>query len=375
MRVLHIITGLDTGGVETMLQRIIARSGMQHAVVSLTSVGRIGRELLEAGVDVRALGIRRRFPNLLALRSIPETLQAIDPDVVKSWMYHADLATVVTSTSRPIIWGVHNTSLDRARVRWSTRLAARLCARYSSRVPWKVVFDSKAGADVHVSRGYDAAKVTVIPNGFDVDAWRPRAGARESLRARLGLAHDAKVVGLVARFDPLKDHRNFVAAAAQVRRMVPDAHFVLCGGVGIDASNAELVRWIEEARLGDAVHLMGRVDDLPAVVAAFDVGVSASLAESFPLAVGEMMSTAVPCVVTDVGDSAYLVGGGGIPVPPRDPKALAGGIVRVLRMGEAERRHLGSAARDRVERLFSIDATVSAYERLFQEAAELPRGA
>lgn len=350
-----------------MLQRLVMHSRAEHTIVSLTTVGRRGEELRAAGKRVLALGMSGlRIP--LAIFRLNRLVGRIRPDVIKSWMYHGDLAAALANPrgTPPVVWGVHNANLDTANVKRTTQIAARICARLSHIVPARIVFDSRAAADVHVAIGYDARKAEIIPNGFDTAAWYPRPDARVKIRRELALPDDALLVGLVARFHPMKDHRTFLEAAVRIRREYPQTQFILCGGVGIEQSNLPLTSMIDDLGLRSAVHILGRRDDLPTMVASLDISVSSSLSESFPLAVGESMAAGVPCVVTDVGDSAYLLGEQGAVVPPRDPGALAAACVAMLRRPLEERLAVGQRERDRIKRRFSIDSTVRAYEELFE---------
>ncbi len=154
-----------------------------------------------------------------------------------------------------------------------------------------------------------------------------------------------------------------------MKREIPEAHFVLCGGHGISEQNETLMGWIDELSLRDAVHILGRRDDLPAVMASFDLGVCSSASESFPVAVGELMASGLPCVVTDAGDTRLLAGDAAAVVPIRDAPALARECRVTLLMTAGERRARGQVARRRIIEHFSLTSTVRAYEMLFDEVA------
>jgi glycosyltransferase involved in cell wall biosynthesis len=207
--------------------------------------------------------------------------------------------------------------------------------------------------------------MVVIPNGTDVATFRPDPMARAAVRRELNLPEGAPLIGLVARFDPQKDPRNFVQAAARLHARRPEAQFLLCGH-GMNWDNPALVRWIEGGGIRDRCYLLGRREDIPRLTAALDVATSSSATEGFPNVLGEAMACGVPCVATDVGDSAVIVGNTGHVVPPHTPGALADAWARLLDMPARERRDLGMRARERVASSFSIDSVVERYEALYR---------
>ena len=191
------------------------------------------------------------------------------------------------------------------------------------------------------------------------------------MRQQLGWDDSTPVVGLVARFDPQKDHRTFAMAARRVVDEVPDARFVLCGR-GVTLGNADLVDVLRASGIQDRVAVLGVRDDMPAVTAALDVAVSSSaFGEAFSIAIGEAMATGVPCVATDTGNAARLVGDAGRTVPVRNPVALAGAITDLLRMSGAERRAMGARGRAAIVDRYSLTSVVRRYEETYDEVLRL----
>jgi glycosyltransferase involved in cell wall biosynthesis len=370
LRVLHVITELDTGGAETMLAQVVTggdRDRFHHVVVSLTTVGPVGAELLGKGVEVSALGMDRLLPNPFHALTLRRLIGEMRPDVIKTWLYHANLVTsLVTPRRIPIVWGLHSISLGDDFLGLRTRIVARACAPLSKWSPRRIVYDSHGSAAAHEAIGYDATKSIVVPNGFDTDVFKPDPATAHALRSELGVADDVPLVGMVARFHRAKDHRTFLEAAALLRREFPRIAFVLCGGTGITMENRTLAKWIDDLALGDVVYLLGRRENLPSLMAALDVGMASSMTESFPLVVGELMATGTPCVVTDVGDMRFLAGDAAIIVPPRNPRALADGCAGLLHVPGEERRQRGLAGRERMMARFSLNETMTAYEHLFE---------
>jgi glycosyltransferase involved in cell wall biosynthesis len=236
----------------------------------------------------------------------------------------------------------------------------------SSRVPARIVSCSRDAVRAHKELGYAVRNIQMIPNGFDTDLFHPDEQARRSVRDELGLAADALLVGNFGRFTILKDHRTLMRAAAVMLPEDPKLHLVLCGA-RVDPANAELARWTAETGHGDRILLLGERRDMSRLAAALDVYCSSSSMEAFPLVVGEAMASGVPCVVTDVGDSALLVGGTGRVVPPGDPAALAAAMVSLLAMAPGDRQKLGMTGRVRIIENFGLQGTVDAYLSLYRE--------
>jgi glycosyltransferase involved in cell wall biosynthesis len=209
--------------------------------------------------------------------------------------------------------------------------------------------------------------MTVIPNGVDLEAFRPNPKARAAVRAEFGLPPETPLILMPARFHPQKDHRNFLAAAGRLLSRRPKVVFLLCGD-GMDAGNAELRGWIEAAGVGEQVRLLGRRGDVARLSAGADlVTLSSAFGEAFPMVLLEAMACGTPCVATDVGDTACLLGETGIVVPPRNPAALADAWSTVLALPEESRRDWGHKARRRVEEQFDLSAIAERYAQLYRE--------
>ena len=378
MKVVHVITGLSTGGAEMALLKLLShmdRAEFQPEIVSLTNVGVVGESIRALGIPVRSLGMSRGVPNPLFVLRLARMLRDARPDLVQTWMYHADLVGGLAAKltgNLPVVWNVRHSYLEPHHTKRTTFWTARACARLSGHVPQRIVCAAEVSRRAHEALGYDAKRMVVIPNGFDLSKLRPDPEARRAVREELDIPEDAPLVGLVARFHPDKDHRNFVRAAAILHAQRPGVRFLMCGE-GITRENGELTRWVEDAGIGEYCYLLGRRDDVTRINAALDVATSSSGSEGFPNVVGEAMACGVPCVVTDVGDSAAIVGGTGMVVPRQDHRALAEGWAKLLEMGAEERRTLGEKARRRVEERYSLDSVVAAYTTLYRTVVEESR--
>lgn len=368
LRVVHVITGLGTGGAEMMLRKLLSRmdrGAFENVVVSLIDEGTQGPALRAMGVRVVPLGMRSAASAPGALWRLAALLRRERPDLVQSWMHHADLLATLAGRLAGVprlVWNIRCSEFQA--FGRETRLLVAMLARLSA-LPDAVAVNSTAGQEVHRRAGYRPRRWELIPNGFDVETYAPAPGAGARLRAELGFPADAPVVGMVARCSEMKDHGNFLRAAALLSGRRPDAHFVLVGA-GVEALAGEARALGLERRLA----LLGRREDVAALVPGFTLAtLSSAYGEGFPNVLGEAMACGVPCVATDVGDSAVVIGPAGEVVPPRDPDALAAAWERVLALPEAERAALGRQARARVESLFTLDAVTRTYEQLYRELA------
>jgi len=372
--IVYVITDLNVGGAETMLYRLLSaldRELFEPYVISLTGDGLFGEKLRSLGIPVRLLGMDARLPNPFSLLKLILWLKQIRPALVQTWMYHADLIGGLAGflAKVPVVWGVRNTSLDPLAIKRNTIRVVRINAWFSSRLPLRIVSCSEAARQAHVKYGYATEKFVVIPNGFDLNLFRPDPTARKSILQELGLPADTFLVGLVARFDPLKDHQTFIRAAGIFHQTHPQAHFLLCGG-GISWSNEVLSGWIDAAGIRQNCHLLGRRDDIPHVMAGLDINTLSSIGEAFPNVLGEAMACGVPCVATDVGDAAEIVGDTGIVVPPRDAHALAEGWERMINLSTQERHELGQRARSRIQTHYQIGEVARRYQQLYRQLVQ-----
>lgn len=370
-----IVTGLNTGGAELMLLNVLERIGARFTphVISLSSVGEIGPRIEALGIPVEALGMQPGVPNPFAFLRLVQRLDRLKPDLVHTWMYHADLVGGLAARLArvpTVAWGVHNCNLDPDKTKLSTRAVAGACARLSRWVPDRILSCSEVARQVHVARGYSDEKMVVVPNGFDLVKFRPDESARATVRRELGVAANTPLVGLIGRFDPQKNHSGFFEAVHDLHRRLPAAHFVLAGK-GIDGANIALMQMIESSGACHVTHLLGLRNDVPRLMASLDVAASSSHSEAFPNVLGEAMACGVPCAVTDVGDSAYIVGDTGRVVKSGDMSEMANVLEDLLTLPSAEKIKLGERARARVSERFEIGSVVRQYEVFYDALMEV----
>jgi glycosyltransferase involved in cell wall biosynthesis len=366
----HVITGLGVGGAEKQLAQMVLAMGLpaaRHVVFSLTTVGETGRQLLDAGIDVRAIGLSSGRPDPTAVLRLRAALREVAPDVVQTWLYHGDLigGIAARTVGLPVVWNVRMSAMAAQETKRHTRAAARVSALLSRVVPHAIVCNSQSAVDDHAALGFDRKRMSIISNGVDSQRFHRDESARRALRVELAVDEATPLVGLVGRFDPQKDHRTFLEAMALVAAHRPDAHVVLCGqGLdGVDSLVSEIAGGCFDRK---NIHALGARIDVERITAALDVSVSSSAyGESFPNAVAEAMACEVPVVVTDLPGSVALVDGIGSVVPTRDPAALAQAIEAALELDSPTRASLGARARARIVEQFDVQVSCDQYRDLY----------
>ena len=379
IRIVHVITGLHVGGAERMLWKLLAHSDHTRfdiQVLCLSGDGRIGDEIRALGIPVTCLNIQSPAGAFKAFGKLRRCLREFSPDILQGWMYHGNLAAwfgrLLIDSRIPLIWGVRQSLYVLAWEKPTTAKVIKFCA-FISKSATKILYNSETARGQHEGIGYASLRGESIPNGFDTEVFSPDSTARSKLRHELGLEDEVPIVGMVARFDPMKGHSNFLAAAALLARQHADVHFVLIGR-GVEVDNPVFAQVARSTPLVGRVYLLGERKDIPLLTAGLDVAVTPSVSEGFSNTIGEAMSCGIPCVVTNVGDSARIVGDCGRVVETGNSAALAGAISELLCMPFQKRLDLGLLARQRVIDEFSISAVVSRYETLYESLVGSGKG-
>ncbi len=356
--VLHVISGLGTGGAERMLVQLAGQlraRGLSQHVMSLSAHADLAVDLRSVGVDVTVGGAESLVSLHGAMHALARTTNRARPRVLQGWMYHGNLAASVAHNlcrgkrGRRLFWNLRASNMDARRYGRIVRLSALLSRQVDA-----VIANSQAGVDFHRARGFRPKRFELIANGIDIDKFRRDPQVRAEMRSELGLPDDAVVVLHVARVDPMKDHATFLAAMAELAQQVPSAVGIM---VGADT---------QALPLPPNVRALGLRRDTERLYAAADIVASTSaFGEGFSNVIAEGMSAGLVPVATDVGDARRIVGDTGWIVPPRDPNAFAAAVGDAARLAAAERQRRGLAARARIVENFTPSRAADAFARLY----------
>lgn len=371
MLIAHVINDLNDlhrSGAENFLFRLCERQrGNTHHVISLGGLGMAAR-FAEIGVEVDALGLRSILDLPAAIARLTHRLRQLQPDIVQTWLYRADIVGGLAARLAgvpAVVWSIRHGNLATDTNRPLTLLTAKLCAWLSASIPDAILANSAHARSIHEHFGYRSRQFDVIPNGFDLERFRPDPATRQRIRAALGLSEDAFVFGMLGRYVHQKGFAYFVDAAGKLSRSWPSARFVMAGR-NVDAQNVELMNAVERNGLADAAIPLGERSDVAELLAAFDALAFPSIeGEGFPNVLGEAMATGLPCITTDVSDCAAIVGNSGLVVPPRDADALAEAMARLIAMDGRDLAALGANARRRVLEKFELGEIVAQYAAFY----------
>ena len=370
MKIVHIISSLHIGGAQQALYKLVTNldySLKDQMVISLTDDGIIGKKIENLGIHVEYLNMRRGTLKLGKLIYLIRCILKFKPSIIQTWMYHADLIGSLVSIfvrDSNLIWNIRQTDIDKKWMKKRSILIAKICSFLSYFFPKKIICCSKSSYESHVIFGYSENRMVMIPNGFDLNNFKPNKVDKESNRCELNILKDEFVIGLVARFHPVKDHKTFIESISLVIKNKQNIKVIMCGE-GINYKNDTLFKMIKSFNLEKTINLLDKQSDLPKIYSTMNILVSSSISEGFPNVIGEAMACGVPCVATAVGESSFIIGKTGLVVPSQDSKLLAKALTEMIEYGTKKRLLLGDLARDRIKKYFSLDTVTIEYKKLY----------
>ncbi len=372
MKVLHVITCLYDGGAEGVLYRLCHYdTSTSHVVISLMDEGKYGPLLRKEGIKLFCLNMSAGKISFSALWLLFKYIRLIKPDVVQTWMYHADfIGGVIARLAgiKSVFWNIRQSQFDVEKSKKSTILLAKLCARLSGIVPKHIICCAHEAARVHYDLGYKSSQITVVSNGYDLDFFRINDLFACKFRSEIMVDPGTLLLGMVGRFHPQKDHFGLLRALSIIKSSIQDFKFVLVGP-DMNISNMRLNNEINYLGLEQNILLLEQRVDIPVVMNGIDINIlSSAFGEGFPNVIAEAMACGTPCVATDVGDTAFIVGNTGWIIPPGNPQALANAILKAVEEKLTKKQTWSArkmACRNRIKEHFGIETFLTNYHQVW----------
>lgn len=337
-KVVHIITGLGSGGAENMLYKLLKysdRDKFYHEVISLMNEGVYGIKIKEMGIKVHCLNLNQKkiFSSLIKAKNICKGI-----DIVDTWLYHADTFGFIVAKillRKKLIWNIRHSNLDKDVNKSRTLKIVKLNSFLSKHVDC-ITYNSNKALDNHLRIGYADRNSVVIPNGFELDEFKFNLEDRIKTRKELDIREEEKVIITVGRWNIQKDYYTLLKALNKLKKCNSKFKMIMVG-TKLDYSNDELLSLIDRYKLNDNMILLGRRNDIPSLLSAADIYISSSLGESFSNAIGEAMACELHCVVTNVGDSKLMVGDTGKVVEAKDYVNMSKGLLNYINSSNLNR--------------------------------------
>lgn len=309
-KILFIIVDFEIGGAQNALVRhinLLSAKKCKIFVVSLTGKGNLKNKINNKNVEFYDANLGKNLNLFLSILKLFRYIKKVSPDIVHSWMYHADLmgGIIAKIASVPkIIWGVRSADFLNQNTKITLRLTFKLCVLISRVVPHLVIYNSNKGASFHKIAGYRAGKSLVVPNWIDCEEFKPCTETKSFLLGKLKITESKKIIGIVARLDHLKNLLGFIEFAHLLSQTNDDYLFVMIGEGIVD--NHDINQMIKKKKLADKVFTLPSCDKINKIISAFDATIITSISEAFPNVMIESLACGVPCFSTNVGDAKQI---------------------------------------------------------------------
>lgn len=369
MKILHIIPNLNSGGAEKMLVKILENdTENENIVITLFKAGFYEKRVKELNVDLVELelfSLKTFFSRIPLLFS-----KCREVDLIHSWMYYSNIFSLFLKFlfRKRIVWNIRRSHIEKSEMKSSTYYAIKLNSLFAEKADM-IIYNSYMGKKAHEKFGFKNKDVIVLPNGFEKNDRIKQFSDSSKELFRDSFGEYKHLFCNVARWEPLKDHKNLLEAMSILKYKNIDYHLLLCGK-NIDYKNKELVDLLECFELGDKVTLLGERTDIEEIMNYCDLYISSSRSEGFPNVLGEAMKNNLLVVTTDAGDSKFIIQNDNLIVPVNNPIKLADKICSVLSYSEELKTKIINDSKERVNKEFNIEKIVLEYNTFYKGVTE-----
>ncbi len=368
--IIYIISGLGTGGAEMMLYKLITNLDKTNLkIITIISLSKNKDDLFffnDSKFNIITFNFRNILFSPITFLKLIFYIRKKKPDIVHSWMYHADLIGGLAAKIagvRFIIWGIRNSHLSTIYNKKLTRFVVLLCSKLSHYIPNIITSNSQTSALAHINIGYNKNKFKIISNGFDTTKYNNK-NTKIDIRDILNLDDDTILVSHIARYHPQKNHIGFIEAAYKINILYPNIHYIMIGS-NIDMNNNILVNKIKSLNLENNFHLLGLIENISDIISNFNYFVSTSFGEAFPNVIGEAMASNVICISTNVGDCSEIIDKYGFITQDTTSLSISNSILEAINMTNDEINNMKRNAKARIETKFNINYISNEYLRLY----------
>tara|TARA_B100000787_G_scaffold170101_1_gene164007 strand:- start:11999 stop:13111 length:1113 start_codon:yes stop_codon:yes gene_type:complete len=368
-KILHIISGIGAGGAERVLYNIASDTSNNHFIISLKKKNFIKTVYNFSNFKIIYLNLSS-FNFIFKFIHLTYYIIKIKPDVVQTWMYHADffggLAAKIVGIKN-IFWNIRNSNLDK-KTKFSTKLVLKINAILSNFIPNKIISCSKNSIKIHHALGYKN-KFIYIGNGIKK---KNNKYYNNSLNQKILLKNDDFIITYVGRWHPQKDFETLFKSLKILKHMYGFNKWkIFIAGHGLDKTNTEFCNLIKLYNIQKEVKLVGQLKDIDKLYNLSDINVlSSSHGEAFPNVVIEAMSQGVPCVATNVGESKNIISNYGWCVEIKSPLKFARCIYQAINLKKNLKlwNNLKLNCKKSVHQRFGMDKMISNYNQLWSKS-------
>ena len=375
MKITHIITGLKRGGAEKVLYELLKKSNsnINFEVISLSRRGVYSEKIESLGIKTYHIILKHNiFSFIYNLIIICKIIQKSKPDIVQTWMYHADLIGGISAKLlgvKKIFWTIVAANLDIKLIGRRTFYVAKICGLLSNLIPTKIITVAKSSIKVHEKIFYKKNKFLHIPIGFEKKELK-KENEKKLQQIFKKLKLDNKfIIANVARWDIHKNQQLLLEAISKLKKKELNI-FCLLVGSNINYHNKELIKITDGFNLNkENFLLLDHVYDINYLMQEIDLFVLSSLGEGMPNVIGEAMINGTPCVSSDVGDCSYVIGNTGWVFESNNIEQLTHSIVSAykIRNDKKEWQNKKNDCFIRISNNFSIKKMIDAYEILWSK--------